>query len=1334
MRILLTLCIFFGCICAEIDAQTTMPYGYAGRRFIVGFMQNELITDPNATEKGLVQVVGIATTEITNVQVENYLTKEVRFYTLAKDSVTWITIPRGNENFDSEVGRMKGIEIRSDKPVTVTCLSTIKHTSDAYLAMPVVHWGKEYAVVSMPNTTWIYDPLVRTGEFLIMGAEDNTLVTYTTTAKTEKDTSIGQPVYISLNKGETYLVRSTSKEATGNDLTGTFIRSDKPIGVLSGHVRTCVPTEILGLKDDSRNHLIEMLVPTTLWSNNYVSVPFTIPSPDPDIFKVVAYEPNTTITIKGKMTNTTITLDESGSFATLAPFGEPLTWTSSNPFSLTQFMPTSRGLEAGSSGYDPSMVIVPPVTAYMQDAIFRAFHYPNGLFRSHHITITCDSLARDSLRFNGKLIRELYPSIMNNQIPDTRYYFINFRLTEGTHKLTTKKGRFTGTVYGLHDDDAYAFSLGGELIPNSRKESIPPTIYATNECGFVNGYAKEPPPDQGTYLRDVRVALDSTVNYSWRIDPIKDTSTFVTFRAEPVNPSKNGFFVIDAIDNMGNRRRYRSVFKPLDIEFNDTVRYTVTAGKKECRTITLKNIGKVGITIGGGILLNDTRLSFGPGNPNGVINQILVPGKSINIEICFDPKKDTNNLDALFQMKLPCNLIMTTALLGRNIYPELSSISHDFGKVIVGDTVCSKVHFVSKGNVPIIISKVQFPQFAKFTVDTTGLFPLTLKTGDTLSIPVCYVPDERISDSIAMYPIHNQPELPTVLATVKGKGIAPLVLTNNYVFPARRIGTISQDTLIEIANIGNMKADIALISKSGDTLTFKENTRILFPTTIQENDTLRFSSSFLPDSVRKYAKDIQWKITNWKLHQQVSTTLSGDGTLPTITTHNYEFDTVKIYHSKLDTVLIFNSGGNEQLTIDTILWGNGDIAAFSFDAKYSQKQIHLPDREIKIPITFAPKKTGKSSATLYIRHDALPGFKRKQDTIIISGYGIRADTIHASFDAVVPMVVTACTDTLIPLSVLNTGNVSILIDSLRFASSFVNYTTFRNRVLDSGMILRDTVKNVTIPYNGLSYEMIFSANNASIFEKESGFIQGKQQNQNISIMSDTTMVAIGTVHKVLYSGTLTLKDKINLGKLTLYFTHDPDVFHFMNSKEANIFISQNGVKMQYTVPIIEEQYGKYSLELPQNIFTGSDVLWELPLEYMALLSTKKSAQFSAIIQNHPLYCIENDSTHFTLSLLPVCADDMRAISFTPAPIFRIYQIRPHPVSENSEIFMVLPDNAQLHFDIIDVVGVVQYSFSAEGSKGFNTIQLHTTSLDEGYFTLRARSMYGVQTIPFIIQK
>lgn len=1331
MRYFLTLCLIFVLTIAENYAQTSMPYGYAGRRFIVGFMQNELITESGDTDKGLIQIIGISTTELSKVEVENYLTNELRTYIIPKDSVLWVQVPRNNENFDSEVGRMKGIEIRSDRPVTVSCLSSLKFSSDAYLAMPTIHWGREYVVVSMPNTTWAHDEFVRTGEFLIIGGEDNTLVTYTTTAKTMKDTAVGQPVYIRLNKGETYLVRSTDKELEGNDLTGTFIRSDKPIGVLSGHVRTCVPTRIVGEKYDSRNHLVEMLTPTSLWGMNYVTIPFTIPSPDPDIFKVVAYEPNTTVSVTGKMTNTTFTLTDAGSFNTLGPFSEPLIWSSDKPISIAQFMPTSQ--DPKNSVFDPAMIMIPPVTTFMQEAVFRAFHYSREIFSTHLVTIICDSIARDNLLYDGTLVKDLYPSIMNNHIPDTRYYFINFRITEGTHRLVTKEGRFSGTVYGLGNDDAYAFTLGGELIPTNNRESVPPEINANNGCGIVTGYVYEPSPAEGSYIRDVRVALDSTINYSWKIGTISDTSTFVTFRAEPVNPSKNGLFVLEAIDNMGNKRRYRSVFKALDINFDDTVKYLVRAGKKECRVIRFTNTGKTGLTIGGGTLINDPRLSFGPSNPNGVTYQILAPTKSIDIEICFDPGKDTNNLNAVFQMNLPCNLQMTTRLIGRNLYSELAAIHHDFGNIVVGDTICSQVHFVSKGNLPITISKVQFPVYKHLTLDTNGLFPVTLNTGDSLTIPVCYLPHDRTQDSIAIFPIHNQPDMPVVYAIVEGKGIAPNILTKKYVFDARRIGTRSNDTIIEIINDGNMKGDLSLLLKKGDTASFKENTRIIFPTTIQPHDTLRFSTSFYPDSVRLYQTEFEWKITNWKLHPNVSTTLSGGGTLPTITTFNYDFDTVKLYQGVQKNITLFVTGGNESLTVDTLIWGEGDISAFSIPQMDSYQKKYPVGSSVDIPITFTPRKIGTSRATLYIVNDALSAHKRKTDTVYITGYAKKSDTIRATMTAVVPEIVAACADTVFTVSVINTGNVPIVIDSLYFSSSLFSITRLKNVSIDSGKIVDEIIPISSMPYSGLPYELVLSANNGSVTEKKSGIVSAIQQEQFVSVSSDTVVATIGNNYSVHYSGDISLKENGLSGDLRISFTHDPDVFYLKNTQEITITLTEDGANKTYTLPFIEQGYGKYTVLLSLDKVSAKDISWKMTAQYLVLLSEKKTAPFNLYVENTPLKCIEQDSSSLNISVSPVCADDMRTISFDPAPIFRLYQVRPHPVNEKSELFIVLPDNASLEVEILNTFGEVCSQSKVQGVKGFNTIPFLFSTFKSGYYLIKVQCQYGTQTLPFIIQ-
>lgn len=49
------------------------------------------------------------------------------------------------------------------------------------------------------------------------------------------------------------------------DLSGVHIKSDKPIAVFSGNYRTSVPSY-----KDSRDHVVEQLIPTSSWGQRYV--------------------------------------------------------------------------------------------------------------------------------------------------------------------------------------------------------------------------------------------------------------------------------------------------------------------------------------------------------------------------------------------------------------------------------------------------------------------------------------------------------------------------------------------------------------------------------------------------------------------------------------------------------------------------------------------------------------------------------------------------------------------------------------------------------------------------------------------------------------------------------------------------------------------------------------------------------------------------------------------------------------------------------------------------------------------------------------------------------
>lgn len=1324
------LCLSFDTAFTQVSNKAT-PYGYAGRRFMLAFMQNEVYYENEV--KNLHQIISISTTQRTNVKVENYLTGNITTYILPKDTVVWVRVPILNENFDTEVGRMKGIEVTADQPILVYCLSSSEYTSDAYSAIPTLHWGREYLAVCMPNTTWVYDEFVRTGEFLLIGSEDNTLVTYVPNAKTEKNDRVAEPVYIRLNKGETYLVRSTPYEDTGNDLTGTHITSDKPIGVLSGHVRSTAPAIILGLKDDSRNHLIEMLLPTNLWGTEYISIPFTIPSPDPDIMKVVALEPNTLITVTGQVTDRTIRLDSTGAYATLAPFVEPLQWKSDKPFSLVQIMPTSQ---EGNNQYDPSMVVVPPTRILMQEALVRRFDYNTPSFttpfRNHFLTILCDSAARDSLRMDGQLLSSLYPALLNNRIPNTKYCFVNFRLQDGIHKLTTQKGAFSGTLYGTGAEDAYSLTLGGILFSPDEKEHIPPIIYANTDCGIVDGYVKELAPPEGTYIRDIRVVLDSTVNYSWKINTISDTSTFVTFRANPVNPTKNGYFLLEATDNMGNTINFRYRFKAMGIEYTDSIFYEVLAGQKDCKFVTIKNTGNKPIQIGGGTLTGDKRLKFGASSPNGVPHQSLSPGQSVKVEICFDPLTDTTLLNAQFTINLPCNLQLSTVLSGSTIFPSLLPIGHNYGDIVLGDTNCADIHFVNNGNMDITLKYVESKNISVFKIDTTGLFPFLLSKGDTLKIPVCYVPDSRKKDSLTITCV-NSYNLPDITATVKGGGIAPLVNSVSIDWKKIRVGT-KRDSVLNIINTGNMPAEITHINNSGDTLFFDEKYREIFQTiTVYPNDTLTLLANFTPFDTIKYEQNSMFTVSNWKLHPPVTITMKGEGILPYINTYNTDLDTIKLNSFKDEIVTLYKGYGNERLRVDSIYFLKGDEKAFIYNKQELKNKVTEPHTQIDIPVRFFPQKLGKSEAHYIIVSDALPSFKRKYDTVTFTGFAIFPDTTDFSFEIIAPDSVYSCTDTSVSITIKNTGNVPLRVDSVYFTSSIFSESRLYNKVLEVKQSATEIFSIISIPYNGLDYTFGVVCND-TIKREFKGSIATRLNEQKFTRFApEDTTLAIGTDYTLIIEGEGKPQKRVSY-PLTVNVGYNPDIFHLLKN-ESNIEIIKDNITDTYTLPVRRVSNNSLSIEIPEQYTVGGKVQWRIPLRYLVLLDKNKTDDFTVNVNTGDKHCFNDLSMIIHTNVAPVCADPIRAVSYNAPNAFVLYQVRPHPAGiGESELFMASPDEGEIRLELTDRFGCTILEQSDKVTKGFNEITLQLTDINSGYYTLKVYSEFGVKTLPIIIQK
>ena len=174
-----------------------------------------------------------------------------------------------------------GIHVTSDTEVAVYGLNQQSATTDAYLGLPVDALGTEYMAMS-------YTALLP-GQLAVVGTADETTVTITPTVTTY-GRAAGVPYNITLNTGQTYLL---STDASGEDLTGTVVTSDKPVAVFSGVQCANVPEGVTYC-----DHLVEQMVPVETWGKSFVTSPLATRTGG-DIFRVLAAEDGTQVTIDG---------------------------------------------------------------------------------------------------------------------------------------------------------------------------------------------------------------------------------------------------------------------------------------------------------------------------------------------------------------------------------------------------------------------------------------------------------------------------------------------------------------------------------------------------------------------------------------------------------------------------------------------------------------------------------------------------------------------------------------------------------------------------------------------------------------------------------------------------------------------------------------------------------------------------------------------------------------------------------------------------------------------------------------------------------------------------
>ena len=347
-------------------------------------------------------------------------------------------------------GSAKGpnaLYITADDEVVMYGVNKERYSNDAYLALPTDVLGQEYYLV-----TW-YPPSRQT-EMMMVGIND------TTTVQIQLPSAIGGNT-ITYN-GATYGAGDTITDTldrfdtlqlvSSGDLTGAYVTSDKPIGVLSGNQKTKIGS------GGSSDHLCEFLIPVSQWGKNFITVPIPLRTVG-DYFKFIASEDMTTVNITGGYTET-FTISTRGEFVErMIDSTAHCKVTADKAISVIQFV---QSQQSSAEPSDPAMMIIPPIEQYGADYTFSTPKYSLGSYSNFFMFVVKDA-DKDGLKLDGAA----FSGVTYNPVAGTDYVAGYVPVTDGTHTVRHDSPIkiFGGYLYGQAKYETYAFPTGMRDAP-----------------------------------------------------------------------------------------------------------------------------------------------------------------------------------------------------------------------------------------------------------------------------------------------------------------------------------------------------------------------------------------------------------------------------------------------------------------------------------------------------------------------------------------------------------------------------------------------------------------------------------------------------------------------------------------------------------------------------------------------------------------------------------------------------------------------------------------------------------------------------------------------------
>lgn len=387
----------------------------------------------------------------------------------------------------------QAVHIKSDNPISVYGLNRRFQTTDTYLGLPVEVLGTEYRIMSYSIT----DDLL--SQFAVVATEDNTIIEIAPTVETYSGKKPSEIYKVTLNRGDVYQVAGIKRAPSRmkNDLTGSYIKSNKKIAVFSGHQCAYVPSvtpEIIAC-----NHLAEQIPPLHAWGKHFYIGRMKLRSKY--TYRVLAHYPNTKV-FDG---STLLQILNPGEFYENQS-NKDLQITADKPVLVAQY---SQGFKNGDSIGDPMMLLISPTQQFLRK--YRFATPINGEWE-HIINIVVPTNSIQTMQLNGKPIdtSEFKP------LGISRYSIAYLTIPFGTHVIEGAMpfGMYSyGFGRGFDAFDAYG-SMGGQSFMEYEpiKDVNPPTADSRlSNAGFSVVFRDDGRDDTG--IKDITVLSSDNLDF-----------------------------------------------------------------------------------------------------------------------------------------------------------------------------------------------------------------------------------------------------------------------------------------------------------------------------------------------------------------------------------------------------------------------------------------------------------------------------------------------------------------------------------------------------------------------------------------------------------------------------------------------------------------------------------------------------------------------------------------------------------------------------------------------------------------------------------------------------